>query len=83
MCFSEKRIFGMSRSSGILSAKSAFRFSIFLCSVKDCLYLLKIAFQAFTHAVFPWFFENSASDQIQELNRVLQERRDSANSDKN
>ena len=45
--------------------------------------LLKIAFQAFTHAVFPWFFENSASDQIQELNRVLQERRDSANSDKN
>ena len=45
--------------------------------------LLFIALKAFTHAIFPWCFEHSASDQVKELNDILQSRKkDSFNSGK-
>ena len=37
--------------------------------------LLLISFRAFIHAIFPFFFEHSTSDKINELHKVLQERR--------
>ena len=39
--------------------------------------LIKLAFQAFIHALFPWCFEHSVSDEIKKLNNMLQNRRDS------
>ena len=41
--------------------------------------LIFIAGRAFIHAIFPWCFEHSTSDQIRKLNDVLQKRRDSSN----
>ena len=43
--------------------------------------LLLIAAQAFLHAIFPWCFKHSTSDQISKLNKVLQSRKNSINSD--
>ena len=37
--------------------------------------LLLISFRAFVHAVFPFFFEHGTSEKINELNKILQERR--------
>ena len=45
--------------------------------------LILIALRAFTHAVFPWCFEHSTSNQISKLNDVLQSRKKSINLDKN
>jgi len=39
--------------------------------------LLLIAMQAFIHAIFPWCFENTASDQVSKLHKILQSRKDS------
>tara|TARA_B100000902_G_scaffold377681_1_gene410155 strand:- start:350 stop:568 length:219 start_codon:yes stop_codon:yes gene_type:complete len=43
--------------------------------------LLLIAAQAFFHAIFPWCFEHSTSDKISKLNKALQNRKNSINSD--
>ena len=45
--------------------------------------LLLIAVRVFIHAIFPWCFEHSASDRISKLNDILQNRKQSANLDKN
>ena len=45
--------------------------------------LILIAVQVFIHAVFPWCFEHSTSDQISKLNDILQSRKNFMNSDKN
>ena len=42
-----------------------------------------IAARAFVHAIFPWCFKDSVSNQIKELNDILQARRDSNSIDKN
>ncbi len=42
-----------------------------------------IAARAFIHAIFPWCFEHSVSDQVKELNDILQARKDSNSIDKN
>ena len=42
-----------------------------------------IAARAFIHAIFPWCFKDSVSNQIKELNDILQARRDSNSIDKN
>ena len=44
--------------------------------------LILIAGRAFIHAIFPCFFEHSTSDKISKLNDVLQNRKNSINSDK-
>lgn len=41
--------------------------------------LILIALRAFVHAVLPFLFEHSASDQISTLNDVLQKRKNSDN----
>ncbi len=58
-------------------------FTHFFKSFSFGLKLILIAVRAFTHAIFPWCFEHSTSDKIKELNDVLQDRRDSMNSDTN
>ena len=45
--------------------------------------LILMAVRAFVHAIFPWCFEHTTSDEISELNDVLQNRKNSINSDKN
>tara|TARA_B100001142_G_C14016348_1_gene532527 strand:- start:192 stop:416 length:225 start_codon:yes stop_codon:yes gene_type:complete len=42
-----------------------------------------IAARAFIHAIFPWCFKDSVSNQIKELNDILQARRESNSIDKN
>ena len=37
--------------------------------------LVTIAVKVFIHSIFPFLFENSASNKIAELNRVLQDRK--------
>ena len=37
--------------------------------------LIKLALCAFTHAIFPFWFETTASDGIKELNDCMQNRR--------
>ena len=44
--------------------------------------LILIAIRVFIHAIFPWFFEHSASNQISKLNDILQNRKDSTHSNK-
>ncbi len=44
--------------------------------------LLFIAIRVFIHAIFPWCFENSASNQISKLNDILQKRKGSNDSSK-
>ena len=41
-----------------------------------------IAARAFIHAIFPWCFEHSISDQIKKLNDILQSRKESNNIDR-
>ena len=43
--------------------------------------LVPIAVKVFIHAFFPFLFENSASNKIAELNRVLQGRKVKTSSD--
>ena len=43
--------------------------------------LVPIAIKIFIHAIFPFLFENSASNKIAELNRVLQDRKVQTSSD--
>ena len=43
--------------------------------------LMLISLRVFIHAIFPWCFENSASDRINKLNNILQSRKSSANED--
>ena len=43
--------------------------------------LVPIAVKVFIHAFFPFLFENSASNKIAELNRVLQVRKVQTSSD--
>ena len=43
--------------------------------------LVSIAIKIFIHAIFPFLFENSASNKIAELNRVLQDRKVQTSSD--
>tara|TARA_B100001250_G_scaffold181543_1_gene156217 strand:- start:5504 stop:5728 length:225 start_codon:yes stop_codon:yes gene_type:complete len=45
--------------------------------------LLLIAIRVFVHAIFPWCFENTASDQVRRLNKILQSRKDSIDPNKN
>jgi len=45
--------------------------------------LILIAARVFVHAIFPWCFEYSTSDRISKLHNVLQNRKNSINSDKN
>ena len=45
--------------------------------------LILMAVRVFVHAIFPWCFEHTTSDEISELNDVLQNRKNSINSDKN
>tara|TARA_B100001758_G_scaffold247889_1_gene268207 strand:- start:5564 stop:5788 length:225 start_codon:yes stop_codon:yes gene_type:complete len=45
--------------------------------------LLLIAIKAFVHAIFPFLFEHSASEQVSKLHDTLQSRKKSINSDKN
>ena len=45
--------------------------------------LILIAARAFIHAIFPWCFEYTTSDQISKLNNVLQSRKNSINSGEN
>ena len=45
--------------------------------------LILMAVRAFVHAIFPWCFEHTTSDEISKLNDVLQNRKNSINSDKN
>ena len=45
--------------------------------------LILIAVRVFIHAVFPWCFEHSTSDQFSKLNDILQSRKNFMNSDKN
>lgn len=42
--------------------------------------LIFIAIRVFIHAIFPWCFENSASNQIGKLNDILQKRKGSKDS---
>ena len=58
-------------------------FQHFLKSCSFGIKLLLIAMRAFVHAIFPWCFEHSASDRISKLNDVLQNRKNSASSNKN
>lgn len=44
--------------------------------------LLLIAMRVFIHAIFPWCFENSASDKVSKLHKILQSRKDSINPNK-
>ena len=53
---------------------------------KACRFGIKlklIAARIFVHAIFPWCFEHSASEEISKLNDALQARKNSINSDKN
>ena len=43
--------------------------------------LVPIAVKVFIHAIFPFLFENSASNKIAELNRLLQARKVKTSSD--
>ena len=45
--------------------------------------LILIALRVFVHAIFPWFFEHSASDRISKLHDILQSRKNPANPDEN
>ena len=42
---------------------------------------MPITVKIFIHAIFPFLFENSASNKIAELNRLLQERKMQTSSD--
>ena len=37
--------------------------------------LLSISLKVFIHAIFPFFFEHSASNKVAELNDILQKRK--------
>jgi hypothetical protein len=58
-------------------------FQHFFKSCSFGIQLILIAFRAFVHAIFPWFFEHSTSDRVTELHNVLQKRKNSINSDEN
>ena len=45
--------------------------------------LMLISLRVFIHAIFPWCFEHSTSDQISKLHDILQSRKNSANPDGN
>ena len=47
----------------------------FINASRFSLILIKLAFMSLTHALFPFLFEHSTSDQINELNTRLQERK--------
>ena len=57
-------------------------FQHFLKSCGFGIKLLMISARAFIHAIFPWCFEHSTSDQIRKLNDILQSRKESSKSDK-
>ena len=54
-------------------------FKAFSFGVKLFLLSLKV----FVHAIFPWCFEHTASDQVSRLNDILQSRKKPINSNKN
>jgi hypothetical protein len=58
-------------------------FQHFLKSFGFGIKLILIAIIAFTHAIFPWCFEHSASNRISKLHNALKLRKDSISSDKN
>lgn len=43
--------------------------------------MLKLAFTCFSHAIFPWTFEQNASDEIIDMAEVMEERQELANCD--
>ena len=50
--------------------------------LKSCNFGLKLIFisaRAFIHAIFPWCFEHSTSNDIKKLNDMLQKRKNSSN----
>ena len=46
-----------------------------LCALKFSFKLEYLAFAAFVHAIFPFWFKTTASDGIKELNNCMQNRR--------
>ena len=58
-------------------------FQHFLKSCSFGIKLMLLATRAFIHAIFPWCFEHTTSDEISKLNDVLQSRKNSVNPDKN
>jgi hypothetical protein len=52
-------------------------FQHFIKSFSFGIKLVSIAAIAFIHAIFPWYFEHSASNRISKLNDVLQARKKS------
>jgi len=58
-------------------------FEHFLKACSFGIKLLLIAVRVFIHAIFPWCFEHSASDRVSKLHDILQNRKKSANPDKN
>ena len=56
-------------------------FQHFIKAVSFSAKLLFIALKVFIHAIFPFLYENTASDNIFELNAMLQKRKDKFNSD--
>ena len=57
-------------------------FEHFLKAFSFGIKLLLIAVRVFIHAIFPCFFEHSASDRVSKLHNVLQNRKKSVNTDK-
>jgi len=60
--------------------------SYFKHFLKGCFFgftLIFIAVRVFIHAIFPFWFEHSTSSHISKLNDILQDRKNSVNSDKN
>ena len=56
-------------------------FKHFIKGISFSLKLITISLKVFVHAIFPFIFENSASDKIRELNDILQKRSQKINSD--
>lgn len=53
----------------------------FIIAIRFSFKLLTISCKVFIHAIFPFLFENSASDSISKLNDVLKKRKERFNLD--
>lgn len=51
----------------------------FVCAAKMGMETLEISLILFTHAIFPFLFETTASQKIEKLNNKIQERRKRTN----